>query len=157
MNATARRITTPVVGAALLVVVGAGVALAYYRSNVAASGTGSAAAAATSTVTLSVTGNVATGLYPGGPGADVTFNVTNPYSTPITLTGVTAGTITLSAGTCTTSALTVVSPATGLPATVNGGATASVTLTGVVKMGLGATSNCQGASFAVPFQITGKL
>lgn len=155
-----RRLTVPVVAAAIATVVTAGVAAAWYQSNVRSTGTGSASTAATQTVTLTTTGAVSTGVYPGGPGADITISVTNPYANlPIALNSIAINGsigVTGALGTCTTTGLAIAAPAQ-LPATVNGGATLSLTLTSVVKMGLTADSGCQGATFTIPLQVTGKL
>lgn len=162
MSATVRRLATPVVvGTGLAIVLGAGVAGAYYQSGLASSGSGNATPIATTPLTLTTTGSVSTGLYPGGSGANVTFSVTNPYTRPIAVTGVSlAGSITVvpvSGRTCVTTGVSVSAPTSGLPVSVPASGTVSVTLTGVVTMSAAAESGCQGATFTVPFQVTGKL
>jgi hypothetical protein len=160
MNAIVRRLTVPVVTAAVVTVVTAGVAVAWYQSSVRSTGAGGGTTVAAQTVTLSTTGAVSTGVYPGGPGADITISVTNPYATlPITLKSIAInGSIGIAgaSGTCTTTGLAIAAP-TQLPATINGGATLSLTLTSVVQMGLTADSGCQGATFTIPLQVTGRL
>jgi hypothetical protein len=159
MNTIVRRVATPLVAAALAAVVGTGVAVAYYRSNVATTGTGSAALAGTQAVTLNTTGAVSTGVYPGGPGADITITVANPYAQAIAVKTIAInGSIAVSgaSGTCTTTGLSIAAPAQ-LPASVNASSTLTLTLTSVVKMGLTADSGCQGATFTIPLQVTGQL
>lgn len=156
------RLAVPVSGAALLTVLGAGLAFAYYGSNVSTSGTGRATPIATSTVTLTVTGTVSTNLYPGGAGASVTISVANPYSRPLAITGIAAtGSVTVTpvpGRTCANTGITVNAPTSGLPVSVPASTTVSnVTLPGTVKMGTGADNGCQGATFQIPFQVTGQL
>lgn len=158
MNATVRRVATPaVIGTALAATLGSGVALAHYRSNVGTSGTGSASTASVSgPFTLTVTGTVSTGLYPGGPGADVTVAVTNPFSRPLSVRSFFATAIAPVAG-CTTTGLTVASP-TNLPVTVPvGSSPTSITFNDLVKMGTSASNGCQGAAFTITFQATGQM
>jgi len=156
------RLRLAVVGAlapALLALL-CGVGYAYYATATSASGTGTATAAGTKVVTLSVTGTVSSGLYPGGSGASVTVSVTNPYGSPLTVSAVTAGTpvvTPVSGSTCANAALTVGQPASGLPYTVAAGATTSRTLTGVVTMGAAADNGCQGATVVVPLRVTGTV
>ena len=57
------------------VLVGSGVAFAYWTTT--GSGTGSATAGNSSTVTVNQTGAAITGLYPGGPAVAVPFNIVN--------------------------------------------------------------------------------
>ena len=136
----------------LLALATAGVATAWYSVS-GATGTGSATPLDTSaTLTLTANGVVSGGLYPGGPGADVTVSVTNPYAHPVTLTAAT-GTVAVS---CTTPDVTLATPG-GLPVTVPASATTPVTLTGLVAMGTGAGNDCQGATVTVTFRLTGRL
>lgn len=165
MNTTRllRRLATPAfVGTGLAVVLGAGVASAYLTSNVAATGTGTATPLSDTTpLALAATGSVGTGLYPGGPGADVTITVTNPYGEPVDVTAVVAaGAITanpLPGRTCATHGVTLATPSAGLPATIPASGSDTVTLTAVATMSLTADSGCQGATFTIPFQVTGQL
>lgn len=162
MTRAVRLVSTPVVLACGAVVLFAGVAAAAYRSNVAATGTGRATpAAAGATLTLTVTGTAATGLYPGGPGADVTVTLANPYDRPVTVTAVTAAgpvvATPVSGRACVSHAVTLAAPASGLPATVPAAGSATITLRAAMTMGLASDSGCQGASFAVPLTILGRL
>lgn len=162
MNAVVRRLATPaVVGTGLVAVLGAGVATAYYGSTVAESATGSATPTPVTPVTLAATGSASAGLYPGGPGANVTVTITNPYTRAVTISGVApAGTVTaapVAGQTCATHGVTVTAPASGLPVTVPASSTSTVTLAGVVQLGGDAENGCQGAAFTIPFQVTGRL
>ena len=161
MSAVLRRVMTPaVVGTGLAVVLG-GAAAAAYRAGVSTSGTGGATPAAATPLTLTATGTVSTSLYPGGPGADVTVVVTNPHGVPVTVTGVgAAGAVTatpVEGRVCATHGVTVVAPVSGLPAVVPARSSVTLTLRGVATMGLAAESGCQGASFTIPFTVTGRL
>ena len=163
MTRLVHRVCTPAaVATGLVVTVLAGAAAAAYRSGVASTGTGRATpAAAGATLTLAANGAAGTGLYPNGPGADVTVTVTNPYAGPVTVTAVAAAgaiTATPAAGrTCATHDVTLVTPSSGLPATVPASGTATITLRAVVRMGPAAESGCQGASFTMPINVTGTL
>lgn len=162
MNAVVRRVATPVVvGTALAVAFGAGVAGAYYRSAVRETGTGTATPVAADPFTLTATGAVGTGLFPGGPGADVTVTITNPYTRPITVSTVAAAGVVsatpVAGRTCATHAVAVAAPTSGLPVTVPASSSRTVTLSGAVTMGTTAESGCQGATFSVPFQVSGSL
>jgi hypothetical protein len=73
------------------VLVGGGVAVAYWTTT--GTGTGSAATGDSSTVTVTQT-NTVTGLYPGGPAADVDLHISNgnasaQHIATVTLTNVT--------------------------------------------------------------------
>lgn len=157
MNTLLRRIATPaVVGTGLAVVLGAGVASAYFGSGVAASGTGTATPATPGPLAFDVVGSVGTGLYPGGPGANLTLSVVNPYDQDITIESlVVTGTVTAAPVSCANPALTI--SATGLPMTVAADSVGNLVLSGVVTMGLSADSACQGATFSIPLKVTGRL
>lgn len=162
MNTVLRRVATPaVVGTALAVVLGAGVALAGYHASVSGSRTGSASAATVGSFTMSVTGAVSTDLYPGGAGADVTMQIANPYGRALTITGVaTTGDITvtpLAGSTCATTGLTVSTPSS-LPITIPGTTSVTnVTFDNLVTMGASADSGCQGATFTISFVVMGQV
>ncbi len=163
MNRAVRRVATPaVVGTGLFAVLGMGVAGAFYQSNVQSTGTGKATpAAATTPLGLSATGAVGTGLYPGGPGVDVTVTITNPYSRPVTILAAAAAgavqAVPVSGQTCATHGVAVTAPSSGLPVTVPANDSVSVTLQDVAQMGSNAENGCQGATFTIPFQVTGRL
>lgn len=162
MTALLRRVATSTTGTCVAIVVAAGIAAAYYTATPDLVGTGSATPLDTSsTLTLTATGTVSTGLYPGGPGADVTVTLANPYAHPVTVTQVVgAGAITaspLGGRTCAAHDVTLAAPSAGLPATVAASSSVSLTLPGVAVMGATAESGCQGATFTIPFHVVGQL
>ena len=152
MNATFVRVATPVVvGTGLAVVLGAGIAAAYYTTAVAPTGAGTANVTAPMTIPFAATASPAVPLYPGGPGGAITFDVTNPYSVAVTFTAISVG----NASGCTTPDVTASSPLGTLPLPVPGGATVEITMN--VTMGLAASNDCQGATLTVPVTLTGRL
>lgn len=162
MNVVVRRLATPaLVGTGLAVVLGAGVAGAYYESNVKSTGTGKVTPVDATPLTLDATGSAAAGLYPGGPGADVTVTITNPHTRPVTVSALTAagavGVTPLAGQTCATHGVAVAAPGSGLPVTVPAQDSVTVTLTGAAAMGSNADNGCQGATFTIPFHIAGQL
>lgn len=162
MSRTVARLATPIgLGTALAFVVGTGTGWAYYGGMVRQTGTGSVTPAAATPLTIAATGSVSTGLFPGGPGADVTISVTNPHSVPVRVTAAASGgavvAVPVSGRTCATHDVTVGTPTSGLPATIAAGATTSITLAGLAKMGMSAATGCQGASFTIPIQVVGTL
>jgi len=163
VNPAVRRVATPaIVGTGLAVVLGAGVAGAFYQSNVQSTGTGTATPISADTpLGLSATGAVGTGLYPGGPGVDVTVTITNPYTRPVTvLAAAAAGAVSatpVAGQTCATHAVAVTAPSSGLPVAVPANGSVSVTLQDVAQMGTNAENGCQGATFTIPFRVSGRL
>ena len=159
MNAALRRLATALAATVVTLVVAQGVAAAWYTA-FPATGTGTATTLDTSaTLALTVTGT-AGALYPGGPAADMTVSVANPYAYAVTLIALApagAATATPLAGrTCAAYDVALATP-TGLPATVpalSSGTT--VVLGGAVTMAA-AENGCQGATFAVPLRLTGRL
>lgn len=151
-------ITTAVAVAALALP--SGVAQAYWLAT--GSGTGTATAGNVSALTGLTGTAAATGvLVPGGTGALV-LAVQNPNSVPITVTAISTGPVAVTvqdaAGTCSTTdpAITLTTPASGLPFTVPAGGDLTVTLTDAVAMGATAKSGCQSATFGVPVTLTGR-
>lgn len=137
-----------------LVVAGAvafsgGTALGYYTTGI--DGTTVTASAENGTVTLQAAAADTGPLHPGGPSADVIVTVTNPFSAPLVVSGLTA-----SATGCTNPDLQVHQPG-GLPFTVPAKGTATHRLTGAVGLGLVATQDCQGAGLAVTYTVTGRV
>ena len=132
-----------------------GVAWAYLTAS--GSGTGHGSTGTMHTVTLSATtGTPSTPLYPGGTG-DVSLEVDNPNSYPVTLVSVAGnGPISPDAGHpgCTTTGVTFAGQ-TGLSTSVPGGASNyQVHLSGAVSMSASSSSGCQGATFSIPVTIT---
>jgi hypothetical protein len=92
-NVTKRRLTfAGATVAALAIAVGA---YAYWTQN--GSGSGTATAGTTSSITVHQTSTV-TGLYPGGPAADLSGNFDNPNSSAVSISSVTASVSSVSNG-----------------------------------------------------------
>lgn len=135
-----------IVGAALLVLVGAGVALAAYLSSGVGAGQANASEAVNSTITPGANG---TALYPGATGT-FTVTINNPNAYPVTVTSISAGSSqatgadnACAAGTVTSSALTN-PPNTVIPP--GGSGTYTLTSTMIADP----DNSCQGASFTLP-------
>jgi hypothetical protein len=153
--------TTVITGAALAVLVSAGVVFGLWS----AQGTGSGRARATTAVSATVTPVNCTAtpscidLYPGFTGGDVYFTITNPNPYAITFTGMTAGAITVDAShaaACPASSITVASPVTGLSlAAPASSTTGQLSIADVVTMIAAAPDGCQGASFDIALTLTG--
>jgi hypothetical protein len=145
-----RRVKVALFGVALLAV--AGVAFAYFTSS--GSGTGTATVGSSSAVTLH--GNIASTLYPGGS-STVTFTVDNPSSGSERVGTISLSSISVDAGHSTCS--TVISGGnpdfTMAPVTVNQvfapGNGQSVTPTGTLSMNDTGVSQdaCQGATLTL--------
>ena len=144
-----RRSSTVVLVTAGVLVFGSGVALGYYNALVDASPV--TATAASGTLELRATAVPSAPLLPGGPAADVRITVRNPLDAPVRVTGLTA-----TASGCTTPDLQVAQPAE-LPVEVGPRAELTTTLTGVVRLGLGASDDCQGRSLTVRYAVTGEV
>ncbi len=84
---TSKKTFAIVASATAAVLVGGGVAVAYWTTT--GSGSGSATAGTTTAFTIAQT-NAVTGLYPGGPAANLSISVTNPGSSSAQITTVTA-------------------------------------------------------------------
>jgi hypothetical protein len=157
-----RKRTIVLGGAALAVLLSAGIAFGLWT----AQGTGSGRARATTAVTATVTPvNCAAtpgciDLYPGFADGDVYFTITNPNPYDITFTGMSAGAITVDAGhsaACPASSITVDSPVTGLSLVAPASSTTGqLSIADVVTMILAAPDGCQGASFDIVLTLTGS-
>jgi hypothetical protein len=137
-----------------LVVAGAvafsgGTALGYYATGI--EGTTVTATAEAGTVTLQAAAAEQAGLYPGGPAADVTVTVTNPFSAPLVVTSLVAA-----AAGCASPDLQIRQPG-GLPFTVPAKGTVTQRLTGVVAIGTGSSNDCQGVDIAVTYAVNGRV
>ena len=151
---TRRRLIT--VLAVVGVLAAGGGAYAYFTSS--GSGSGHGSTGTMSTVTLSATaGSPSTPLYPGGSG-DVSLEVNNPNSYPVTLVSVSGnGTIMPDSGHlagCTTTGVTFSSQSglsTNIPASTTN---YPVHLSGAVSMSTSSSNGCQGATFSIPVTIT---
>jgi hypothetical protein len=148
-------------GAALAVLVSAGVAFGLWS----AQGTGSGRAQATTAVTATVTpvdctpSPACADLYPGFADGDLYFTITNANPYDITFTDMSAGAITVDAGhaaACPASSISVDSPVSGLSLVAPAASTtAQLSIDDVVTMILAAPDGCQGASFDVVLTLTG--
>ena len=148
-------------GVALVALLGAGAAFAYWTSQ--GSGAASASAGSLEPVTVAAYAgeSISNKLYPGGPAGDVLVKVTNPNPFSVTLVAISGnGLISADAGHsgCTTTGVTFTPPANP-SLTIGAGATGSphtesVTLAGAVSMGTTSASACQGATFHIPVSIT---
>lgn len=147
-----RRKKIATLGAAVTLI-GGGAAFAAWS----ASGTGPGQARALTAQSITVTSATATAdLYPGFTNGDVSFSLANPNPYPVTLTSMTAGSITSSnAAACPASNVSVTS-ATGLTLAVGAGATVSgQTIADVVSMASGAPDGCQGVTFTISLTLSG--
>lgn len=138
---------------ATVTLIGGGAAFAAWS----ASGTGPGQARALTAQSITVSSATATAdLYPGFTGGDVSFSLTNPNPYPVTLTAMTAGTVTSSDPTACPASNITVSPATGLSLAVGAADTASgQTIADVVSMASTAPDGCQGVTFTISLSLTG--
>lgn len=146
--------------AIVAMVIGAGLAQAYWRTT--GQGTGSAANGTLQTVTLDaiVGGDTPNStLVPGGT-ADLILRVKNPNAQAVTIYGVTAnGAATADAAHagCTTTGVSLVVPTPPVGIVVAAGATQLVHLAGGARMTTASLSACQGATFTLPVTLTVRL
>lgn len=111
--------------AAVILATGSGAAYAYWTST--GSGSSSAATASAQTVTINVTSAAISGLYPGGPSANISGTFTTPNDAAIYVGQVTVAvdptwSAGASANPCTAADFTI-TPATATNATVTTGST----------------------------------
>lgn len=116
--AKTKRGTLLVASLATALLVGGGVAFAYWTTT--GSGTGSAAAGTSSAVVVTQT-NTVTGLYPGGPAQDINLNIANSNSAAQRLETVVVSVSSTSDAGCTAADFTVTDATIG--AEVPSGAT----------------------------------
>ena len=135
---------------ALVFALSGGAAFAYFTSSGSGSGTATVAGAP-SPVTIATNATPATPLQPGGTG-DLVITATNPNPYAVQVTALTIGTVTG----CTTPAVSLVTPSGNyLPFTIPPNASSQrLVITGSLKMGVGASNDCQGASLTVPLTAT---
>jgi hypothetical protein len=138
---------TSIVAAAIVALLGGGVAFAAWTST----GTGTGTATATSAKDLTVTVQNVPGLYPTGS-VSVPFTVTNPNPYAVKLSNVHLQSVTTGATGCDTTTVT----GADLPDTdlVAAGAT-SASRNFILSMSNAATDQCQGASFTVTLLVSG--
>lgn len=133
--------------AALLV---AGIAFAYFTSS--GSGTGTATVG-TSTGTISVTGTVASSLYPG-TSSTVSFTASNPAGFQQKLSNISLASVSTGVAGCDSSWFTMVDVAIGAEGVLSAGATdVSLTTTGTLSMTESGTNQdaCKNASLTLSF------
>ena len=119
----------------------AGTAMAYYSSH--GTGTGSAT---TGTLTISVpSASIVQALYPGGT-ADVALTVTNPGSSTLQITSITAGAV--MGCTAPGVSLNLAGPYPSLAPGTN-----HLTLSGAAQMSTASSADCQGATLNVPLTV----
>jgi len=135
----------------------AGSAYGYFSSTGAGSGHGTVG------TTVSVTLSAATAtpsLVPGGSGT-VYFTVKNTNSLSVTLTSVTAASVTTSSnGSCPTTNLTAptIPYSSFTPITVGGQTTSGTeAIAGLVKLATSAPTACQGVTFTLSLTVSGKI
>lgn len=145
--------------AANALVLGGGVAWAYWSTSGAGTGTGTAGTALAVNGSVAAVASSSTLLYPGGS-APLIVNVHNPNPFAVRISAITltngqppssvAGSP-KNATTCTAaaSAVSLVGAASvsGLTTAVAAGGDATVTLPGAISMGLASDDGCQSASF----------
>jgi len=140
-------------GAAIVAVVATGAALGYFT----AAGSGSGSAGVGSSVPLTVSpGAPAASLYPGGSSA-VVATVSNSNSAAVHIASLSLDTSRGAGGFAVDgSHASCTSPALSFSTATNGGAgweiapgSQSLTLSGAIAMGPGASAGCQGATFTV--------
>ena len=106
-----------------VLLLGGGVAFAYWTTT--GTGTGTAGVGTDTHVTVTQNSTIS-GLVPGGPAVDVDFQVDNPGAGPETINGVSiAVTVTSSPGTCTPADFAVTQPNISGPVVIAGGGTAT--------------------------------
>jgi len=126
-----------------------------------ATGTGTGAAKAISAQGLTVTNATATAdLYPGFTNGDLFLTIQNDNPYQVTVTTIVpkpATAVTSTNGTCDTNGNAVsIDASTTVSIVVAGnGGTTTTTVPDIVNMGAGSDTNCQGATFSIPVNVTG--
>lgn len=155
VSTSRRRLT--LLGAVLTLLLGAGVARAYFTTT--ATGTASARAATVQDVTLTA-GTPSSPLYPGGSG-DVALRVDNPNSVSVHLpsleldTSLGANGLAVDAGHsgCNLSSLSFTTQDNGGSGFEVPPGSSMLDLTNAISMGTGAADACQGATFTVYLKV----
>ena len=136
--------------AALLL--GGGIAVAYWTSS--GTGTGSAAAGTAASVTVTQSGTV-TGLYPDGPAQTITVVVANPNDAAVNLAGVTAAVSGTDQAGCTAADFEISGPAyAGGTVSGNGSVTSSAATIRMINDVGRNQDACKGATVALAFTAT---
>lgn len=150
------RRSVAVLGAVLVLGLGAGRSFAYFTAHGGSGSAAGATGALTGVVVQAANASVASTLLPGGT-ADLVVTVYNPNSVAVTVTSVAQnGALTVSGGTGCTSANAGVSvtTTTGLSQPAAAGVTTTFHLASAAAMATTSASGCQGAVFQVPVTVT---
>jgi hypothetical protein len=156
LTLTIRRRTLLTV-AALFMLAATGIGIAAWSTST--SGNAYSKAATASAIVLSDASASTSGdLYPGGTG-DLKLKVANPNSFPVRITAVSltsGGTITSNVAACNTGGTGVtLTNQSGLTLDLAANAAAAVlTISGAVNMSSSSNTNCQGAVFTIPVDVT---
>lgn len=140
------------VGAAL--VLGVGVAHAYWSSGGSATGT-----ATSGTMTISAAAlageSAQTALYPGGS-ADAIVKIANPNNYTVHVVGISATGTAVAANNCAPTGITFTAPTNFSAAqfTLPANQSTVLDLTGAVAMDTTSASACQGQTFSLPVTVT---
>ena len=139
--------------AAAALLLGGGIAVAFWTSS--GTGTGTAAAGTTSEVTIDQNGSIA-GLYPGGSAVAISVDITNSNASDIKLGGVTATVVSTSDAGCTPGDF-VIGDSTWGGGTVTGGGGSITVNAGTIRMVNASTNQnaCKGATINLAFSATG--
>jgi hypothetical protein len=133
------------------VLIGGGVAVAYWT--ISGSGTGSATTGTTTSLTVSGT-NTPSGLYPGGPSQAVDFQIVNPNAGSVYVNQVTVSVTGTNKVGCDASDFSITQP-TAIAAEVNAGTTSyagGTTGAGIAMINKGVTQDaCKNATVNLAF------
>jgi len=148
---------TVLITAALLAFAASAIAIAAWSTSTSGNAY-SKASTASALVLSSASASTTSDLYPGGSG-DLKLKVANPNNFPVRITAVTltsGGTITSDNATCDSNGNGVtLTNQTGLAIDLAANAAAAVqTLAGAVHMSTSSDTNCQGATFTIPVDVT---
>ncbi len=133
---------------AAALVLGGGIAVAYWTSS--GTGTGTAAAGTTSAVTIAQTGSI-TGLYPGGDPATISIDITNPDASAVTIANVAATVSGTNKTGCTAADFTISGNAWD-GGTIAGGATQSASDATIAMVNATTSQDaCKGATVNLAF------
>ena len=149
------------------VLVGGGVAVAYWTTT--GTGTGAGTVGAGTTQVTVVQDSTVSGLVPGGPAQDLDFTVSNPTSGPLQISGVAVSVaVASSPGTCTPADFSVTQPSKpsgGTPLQVPAGGSLSFTSAGggatggtgaaISMVNSGSNQNgCKGATLDLTYTVS---
>ena len=135
---------------AAAILLGGGVAFAFWTSS--GTGSGTAAAGTTDSVDITQVGTAITGLYPGGPGQTISIDIANPNDGDVSIGDVTAAVLSTSDAGCTAADFAISGPVYG-GGTISGGATqpASAATISMVNDALRNQDACKGVTVTLEF------